>query len=190
MSFLEKLLGNALLLRVFYNQAFKISFTLSKIYKSRSYLDHLCIISTWHYITHVVLQIQCHICGFPFASSFESIFWNLTEFWLRICMPLIEEGLQFRPATLSKKRLWHRCFPVNFAKFLRTSFSQNISGWLLLLWHTSKFLMMMNCFCSMVDGRMAFSLISIGTIVRDPHHRKSPTRRKQDLSLRRTWVQV
>ena len=27
----------------------------------------------------------------------------------------------FRPATLLKKRLWHRCFPLNFAKFLRTS---------------------------------------------------------------------
>ena len=26
------------------------------------------------------------------------------------------------PATLLKKRLWHRCFPVNFAKFLRTPF--------------------------------------------------------------------
>ena len=27
-----------------------------------------------------------------------------------------------RPATLLKKRLCHRCFPVNFVKFLRTSF--------------------------------------------------------------------
>ena len=27
-----------------------------------------------------------------------------------------------RPATLLKKRLWHRCVPVNFAKFLRTPF--------------------------------------------------------------------
>ena len=26
-----------------------------------------------------------------------------------------------RPATLLKKRLWHWCFPVNFAKFLRTN---------------------------------------------------------------------
>ena len=26
------------------------------------------------------------------------------------------------PATLLKKRLWQRCFPVNFEKFLRTSF--------------------------------------------------------------------
>ena len=31
-----------------------------------------------------------------------------------------------------KKRLWHRCFPVNFAKFLGTPFLQNTSGWLLL----------------------------------------------------------
>ena len=36
-------------------------------------------------------------------------------------------------ATLLKKRLWHRCFPVNFAKFLRTPFLQNTSGRLLLL---------------------------------------------------------
>ena len=27
-----------------------------------------------------------------------------------------------RPATLLQKRLWHRCFPVNFAKFVRTAF--------------------------------------------------------------------
>ena len=26
------------------------------------------------------------------------------------------------PATLLKKKLWHRCFPMNFAKFLRTPF--------------------------------------------------------------------
>ena len=32
------------------------------------------------------------------------------------------EGL--RPATLLKKRISHSCFPVNFAKFLRTPFFQ------------------------------------------------------------------
>ena len=37
-----------------------------------------------------------------------------------------------RPATLLKKRLWHMCLPVNFAKFLRTTFWQNTSGRLLL----------------------------------------------------------
>ena len=38
-------------------------------------------------------------------------------------------GLQF----CWKKRLWHRCFAVNFAKFLRTSFLQNTFGLLLLI---------------------------------------------------------
>ena len=37
------------------------------------------------------------------------------------------------PATLLKKRLWHRCFPVNFAKFLRTPFFTEHLWWLLLL---------------------------------------------------------
>ena len=37
-----------------------------------------------------------------------------------------------RHAALLKKRLRHMCFPVNFAKFLRTPFLQNTSRWLLL----------------------------------------------------------
>ena len=37
-----------------------------------------------------------------------------------------------RPVTLAKKRLWHRCFSANFAKFLRTPLLQNTSGRLLL----------------------------------------------------------
>ena len=35
-------------------------------------------------------------------------------------------------ATLLKNRLWRRCFSMNFAKFLRAPFSQNIFGRLLL----------------------------------------------------------
>ena len=35
--------------------------------------------------------------------------------------------LYLRPATLLKKRFWHRCFRVNFVKFLRTSFLKNTS---------------------------------------------------------------
>ena len=37
-----------------------------------------------------------------------------------------------RPTTLLKKRLWHRCFLVNFAKFLRTHFLEEHLWWLLL----------------------------------------------------------
>ena len=33
-----------------------------------------------------------------------------------------------RPATLVKQRLWHSCFPVNVAKFLRTPFLQKTAS--------------------------------------------------------------
>ena len=50
-----------------------------------------------------------HLCLSPFLNTFTGL----------------------RPAALFKKRLWHRCFPVNFVKFLRTPFLQNTSGQLL-----------------------------------------------------------
>ena len=37
-----------------------------------------------------------------------------------------------RPATLLRRILWHRCFPVNFMKFLRRPFLQNTFVLLLL----------------------------------------------------------
>ena len=48
-------------------------------------------------------------------------------------------------------------------------------------------MMMMNCFCGIwwTDERR-LALFLAWTIVRDPHHRESRTRREQDLSLRRT----
>ena len=33
-----------------------------------------------------------------------------------------------RPTTFLKKGVWHRCFPMNFAKFLRALFLKNISN--------------------------------------------------------------
>ena len=54
-------------------------------------------------------------------------------FWLKLQRPatLLKKSLWHRcfPVTLAK---WHRCFPVTLAKFLRTSFLQNTSGRLLL----------------------------------------------------------
>ena len=42
--------------------------------------------------------------------------------------------------SLWKERLWHRCFHVNFVRFLRTPFLQNTSGRLLLsLWEDLTF---------------------------------------------------
>ena len=47
---------------------------------------------------------------------------------------LIKLQACLRPATFFKKRLLHRCFPVNFAKFPRTPFSKNTSRLLLPKW--------------------------------------------------------
>ena len=42
-----------------------------------------------------------------------------------LCQSLFSnEVAGLRSATLLKKRLWHSCFPVNFTKFLRTTFLQ------------------------------------------------------------------
>ena len=43
---------------------------------------------------------------------------------------LDEKNLPFHDVLY--QRLWRRCFPVNFAKFLRTPFLQNASGLILL----------------------------------------------------------
>ena len=43
--------------------------------------------------------------------------------------------LQASASKFIKKRFWHRCFPVNFAKFLRTPFLKNTSQRLLLIFH-------------------------------------------------------
>ena len=48
---------------------------------------------------------------------------------VKICH-LINKGLM--SATLFKKRLWHRCFPVKFAKYLRAPFFIEHLRWLFL----------------------------------------------------------
>ena len=58
------------------------------------------------------------------CSETKGVLTNSTKFTgTQLCL---------RPVTLLKKRLWDSCFPVNFAKFLRTPFLQNTSGRLLL----------------------------------------------------------
>ena len=59
----------------------------------------------------------------------NKIFKGVKETFHRISRPLeILQNSQedtfsgLSTATLLKKRLWHRCFPVNFAKLLRTPF--------------------------------------------------------------------
>ena len=68
------------------------------------------------------------------CSMKKGVLRNFTKFTGKyLCQGLFFNKVAgLRPATLLKKRLWHRCFPVNFVKFLRASFLQNTSGRLLL----------------------------------------------------------
>ena len=55
--------------------------------------------------------------SYPFRSSRPEVF----------CRKGVLKACNF-----IKKRLWHRCFPVNFAKFLRTLFLTERLRWMLL----------------------------------------------------------
>ena len=60
--------------------------------------------------TPFLICLKCKISGSSgFFYFLEAVAWRCSV-------------KKARPATLLKKRLWHRCFPVNFATFLRTRF--------------------------------------------------------------------
>ena len=57
-----------------------------------------------------------------------------------LCQSLLFNNVAgLKPETLLKKRLWHRCFSVSFAKFLTTPFLQNTSERLLLFIYCKSF---------------------------------------------------
>ena len=74
---------------------------------------HYCSKDCHHY------NSCCHWCYFR-GDCFCCCYCHWDSVW------------QPKACNFLKKRLWHRCFPVNFAKFQRTLFWQNTSGRLLL----------------------------------------------------------
>ena len=90
--------------------------------------------SSVHLLFWLTNEQESHvICQMRFRSSHPEVFCRKGV--LRNFAKFTEKYLRqsLRPATLLKKRVWYSCFPVNFEKFLRTLFSQNTSGRLLLL---------------------------------------------------------
>ena len=75
---------------------------------------------TYLFLFRIVLTVQ-----YKSIEAIEDDFYhkvieaNCTEAVARRCSI---KKVFLRPAILLKKRLWHRCFPVNFEKFLRTPF--------------------------------------------------------------------
>ena len=67
-----------------------------------------------------------------------------------------------RPVTLLKKRLWHRCFLVNFAEFLRTPFPKIQLRWLHLHLDLKRTKSHMKCFVlPLSSNSITFSLFFI-----------------------------
>ena len=65
------------------------------------------------------------------CSVRKDVLRNFAKFtWKHLCQGLFMSGP--KASTFLKKRLWHRCFPGNSAKLLKTPFLQNTSGKLLL----------------------------------------------------------
>ena len=99
---------------------------------------------TWRSSRYLKKQIILVFTSIYISSCLISFEANISSVWydqitlknnqnLRLTIRKIIWGL--RPATLLKKRLWHRCFPVNFVKFLRTHFFTEHLWWLLLTSH-------------------------------------------------------
>ena len=83
----------------------------------------------WRYLIYSSLPIDRSS-----HQGYSGVLRNFAKFvGKHLCQSLFFNKVAgLRATTLLKKRLWHRCFPVNFTKFLRTPFLQNTSGQLLL----------------------------------------------------------
>ena len=94
------------------------------------------LVSKWLDIANGATHLRC----FPVRSSRLGVFCkkgalrNFIKFTRKHpCQSLFfNKVADLRPATLLKKRLWHKCLPVNFVKFLRTAFLTEHLWWLLL----------------------------------------------------------
>ena len=106
------------------------------------------VVQSWRVLCGNLLKIALHQSFFqrisrqlqnsqkqpPECSIIKGVLRNFAKVTGKhLCQSLFcNKVVGLRPATLLKKRLWHRCFPVNFVKFLRRPFLQNTSGQLLL----------------------------------------------------------
>ena len=80
--------------------------------------------------TRVLLRVTVYYYYVTYASEAVVRRCSVKKAFLEILQN--SQGNICARVSFLKKRLWHRCFPVNFAKFLRTSFLTKHPRWLLL----------------------------------------------------------
>ena len=68
------------------------------------------------------LQVEAKLIISSYLEEIELLVMNRSSHWEMFCQNGLLKSLRPRPATLLIKRLQQRCFLVNFAKFLRTTF--------------------------------------------------------------------
>ena len=85
-------------------------------------------------ITNLHLIFCLYRSSRPDVFCEKGVLKNFAKFTgIHLCQRLFFNKVAgLRPGTLLKKRLWHRWFPVNFAKILRTPFLTEYLWWLLL----------------------------------------------------------
>ena len=99
--------------------------TIKFISYSRELLLHRASYFRWHdsWIKDSDKGLWSNRSSLPEVFCKKSVLRNFAKFTGNTCA-----RVSLRPATLFKKRLLHSCFPVKFAKFLRTPFFIDTSG--------------------------------------------------------------
>ena len=99
------------------------------IVKVEQFFVVIVVVLSYQQSKNQILKMSYQRC-----SMWKGVLRNFTTLTgKRLCQNLFFNKVAgFRPATLLKKRLWHRCFSVNFVRFLRALFLQNTFGRLLL----------------------------------------------------------
>ena len=108
----------------------------SSLFTEKYYMNTILLLffsSWWH--SSIGIHIKKITWG-RFRSSRPEVFYKkgVLRYFPKFTGKHLCQSLFFNkvaglsPATLLKKTLWRRCFPVNFVKFLRTPFLWNNSG--------------------------------------------------------------
>ena len=88
---------------------------------------------TLSHMLHLKAKFNSFVPNAPFLRPLKTSE-NLIETSTLICKVSQWTGFcTMMLVTLLKKRFWHRCFPLNFVKFLRTRFFVEHLRWLLLI---------------------------------------------------------
>ena len=108
--------------------------------KGKAYFASFTLSLSFSCLRGILVELFLHRSQLMYRSSRPEVFCklgalrNFTKFTGKhLCQGLfLNKVAGLRPTTLLKKGLWHKCFTVNFAKFLRAPFFTEHLRWLLL----------------------------------------------------------